>query len=675
MQFKKIMFSIVFIIHLFSPLTAEQKSATQIIVTILDDSEPALYRDEIAKNGTLRENLGSAATTLLAALLEEQCVIIVNSSVVHYLMRYLQEISNNPLGLIPRLTIEPHNWIKKKISDYLYVLIPKNYAYRLSHYKECKKLFTNSLNAQELTLGIQFKSLRDIGDFDFMNPNNHYHKDIYPIKEKSETFYFPYSRLTSTRQISWISDHYIKHLKNIFITKEAYKNFPHLMPHSIVIAEGHGSPYYSLKRKIKDLEGYGYESQQEVQRLKLLQLQGKIVQYGGQLAGFNSEDFGTFVEFLEENLSVHLLFFNTCYGSEVNTQEALGDAVISFPIISGAISSGVSTDSIGTYESWMSRNYHDVKRDVEIHLIQPNYKCFFEAISPHTYLSDEVCLQALQHIYSFSKKTSDSYNNIPSIKRQGSPWKILKRPGIIILDEKVTEQQNGYSLDISPFLKADTLSIEDREKYPEIILVQTTKIPYEIVFSNTQSRDTPAFISVAPGDAVHHFAKIDARVFLLSSFFRAFFKIPDLHETKMFVIDELVIKNNIKNITPNELIILRNVVVAHEVDCVDEETIFKKSIFFEHNNVEWQVTTTGENAPLVQCLQKARHPENVKQLVQALKMQQFSVHALVCEKEQMNEDREEESQSLLQEEKQDKNNQVIHNSMFTHVLAWFYSFL
>lgn len=108
-MFKKLLF----LFCLYVPLCLlAQPFASEIVLIIIDDTEPS----GVTRDGQLKryEGLGAAGTDLLTALYEEECIIIVSSSVVQYVMRYIKDISSNPFDLHPKPVIKPQNWIKKK---------------------------------------------------------------------------------------------------------------------------------------------------------------------------------------------------------------------------------------------------------------------------------------------------------------------------------------------------------------------------------------------------------------------------------------------------------------------------------------------------------------------------------------------------------------------------------
>ena len=604
MHFKKIIL-LCTAFCLFLKLSSEQNFETHLVMTILDNSEPSEYRNEIEQNGTLTENLGASATYLLIALLEEQSIIIVNSSVVHYLMRYLKEVSNNPLNLIPLQIIKPHHWIKKKISNYLYILIPRHYFNNLHTQKKFQQTPAR-FDSQELTLGIPFKMLTELRDYDFINPAFHCALHTYPSHTETEEVTLYSKTIVFTRELSWISRHFIEHLSTIFISKKEYWNCKNLAPRYIMIASGHGSPHYALAQRIKELQKYGSHATQEINYLKQLTSSGKTAYYGGSIAGLNSKDFGEFANFLTEHCNVRLLFFNTCYGSELNIQEALNAASINFPIISGALANGTAKNVIHTETSWDSYS-----QNTTAYIIKPVFKEFLTKLNheKHVY-SDSLLLEALHAIYHVSEKNDQSYNNIPSIKRPDTPWRVFEQPFMIVLNEELTDRQNGESLDVS--CKIHT-HLPTMCQNPIILLLQTSHIPYKLIISGQKYIDVPAFISYLPGDATHHFTNIDAHTISPFSFFRAFFKIPDLQEHKIFLIDEVTLKNNVPELAPcGAIITLKNVVICNEIDYDTTEELVKKSISFECCGTTWSIITKGEENPSVQHLKKIILPPQEK---------------------------------------------------------------
>jgi hypothetical protein len=315
-----------------------------------------------------------------------------------------------------------------------------------------------------------------------------------------------------------------------------------------------------------------------------------------------------------------LLFFNTCYGAEINTLEALGEqSSISFPIISGTLSNGVSESTIEREESW--RVYD--RSDLKVYLTKPIFKNFVDLLSAHSVYSDDIICQAFDHIYSFSKKEDASYNNVLCIKRPGEGWKVLARSNIVEIDDALLQQHKGEDLDVSVLFDKVVPST-----CPHIILLKTAALPSKFILSGKKSIQLPAFISWLPGDALHYFEKIEAQTFLLSEFFRAFFKIPDLKENKTFIIDELIVKNNIQNVlgSTEEFVHLRNVVITNEIDFAAIQTENpKKSIFFEYNNTGWYVATRNDEM-LAQCVQKVTTPETIKQLLRQIREGNYKLH-------------------------------------------------
>lgn len=560
---------------IISTSAMQPKFASHLLMTILDDSEPVEYRSEIDAHGNLKGNLGMSATQLWAALLEETGIIIVNSSVVRYLMQYIATFEQaaqidgtqySNLFSLPQ-KIAPQNWLKKKISDELYVLVPKKYAATLPTYTKLKNLdlSKSSYTLEELALGIKLKNKTDISDKDFMSVDFHKKKDEYG-KHKRESIIEKQGGITTiTYELSWISDHFIKNINNIFITQQEYqKNSPSVsdaVPRFIVATFGHGSTYRSIEEKIKELQKYsGPKVTEKIQRLQKLYEKGKRGYTGGQVAGLNSKDFGTFAKFCENNLVVKLIFLNTCYGAEVNLHEALVDTAeditgelpklsFSFPIISGAFSTAKAYTSVLTKGGGTSTqttygpNKKIIKQEVTKkpkYLAVPVFQKFLDVLNTSTTPNHALFIDALQHIYLLYTQTG-AYNNIPMIKEGSQPWQPLLAQGTYFtIDQQMVQKQGTQPLTLSN--KVDLV-------FPDVFYT-----PFPLIMSASKM---PTFISKTAGDAGHEFATIKASNFKFSDFIKAFFTIPDLADTKAFFIKNLEVMNkNGTAITLNDILII-----------------------------------------------------------------------------------------------------------------------
>lgn len=577
-------------LSIFSSCSGNQ-FATHIIITCIDDSEPSLSQGEIDQQGKLFK-LGAISSTLYMALLEEQCAIIVCSSLMHFLTRYLTEVSDNPFDLQPKKTINPKNWIPVKIDNYLYLLIPHKYAASIPSYTTLtsKNFLNPTYTPEELALGLKFKNKEVISSQNFLNPLTYKQYATYPTFEFEEITSTQGSNWigTITEKIpsSWISHHFIKHFviraplifthktvalvnhgrSTILITNEEYRElFPKLsetelnkiIPQPIILAEGHGSPYSSLQQKIEELEMAQIrnnilesEFTKKLDHLKKLYTQGKKSYRGGNIAGFNPKDFGTFTHFLAYNTATKLLFFNTCFGNEVNIQEALHDiegeaavelsnTVFPFPIITGAMTNSTAISETQVLESANVDLDTGEKFDIKKYFTKPIFKKFFDTLNTSASPSHDLLLQALDFIYSISPKN----NNIPFIKEGTRPWQPLlpAKKFFSITPEFVQKQKTPIDL-------------SQQMTLPDMILVEAYDIPTPFIINNST---IPFIFSSIPGDAVHTFAEIQAPQVTADVFFKSFFPLQDLKETKAFIIKKLTVldKSNKPTILNNVMIV------------------------------------------------------------------------------------------------------------------------
>ena len=588
-----------------------QKFADHLLFTCIDDSEPLKERGEINNDGTLSKNLGAQASELLAALLEETTIILVNSSLVHYLTRYLKEVNDNPWYLAKK--INPQNWIKKKIDNYIYLLIPKFYAMSLPSYDKISgEILSKSPYTQdEVALGLKLTKKPDISDADFLDPTKHPDKKSYKRHQRKSilesVIETPHETAIYTTEIiyelSWISSQITKSLNDIFITNQEYANIApsdsEIIPRWVVIASGHGSTPLFMKDKIKDLEkflikvaksgGQAPKVTQKLEKLRTLHAQGKQGYTGGQVAGFNSKDFGIFAQFLDKHLTTKLLFFNTCYGAQVNIQEALIDIVddvvtetpaikITFPMISGAFSTA-STHS-GIFYSGFKGGYNT--------LTHPIFKNFIDMLNTSVNPNNLVLLDALQNVYLLSTKRSA--NNIPLVKLPTTDWQpLLPKNSYITIDAAFVQQQNNQPLNLY-------------NKYPDLKFVfpDIFVIPFPVIITTTHM---PTIISKTAGNVVHGFEKILADNIPFDRFIEAFFPIEDTVDIKAFFIKKLTVSYNQK---PQNF---SNVIL---VNLPQKNESVQKLVFFDDNGTTYMLDAKNITGKNIDTLRKKADPKLYK---------------------------------------------------------------
>ena len=536
-------FLLILCLGIFTQIYAEP-FATQIITIFLNNDPSTEYDNKTT--WTAEDYLGTISLELLVALTQEQSIIIVNdtllSSLFYALYIYtdisqkdvefseikLKAFEKNKQNILYIQNMankfNPNNWIKKKLGT-IYILIPKNYiAERMKHVT--KLLKNNDININsvtyslaELTTGIKHLQKNIVSDEDF---ENFIKTTKVPKVQKSKKF----------------SQDFIIDFKKIWISKqEYYKTFNkvlnehgllQLIPQSVIVISGHGS---APEKDYSD----------------------KFTKIGGDIAGLTSDEFGKFVAFIKQSLTTKLLFFNTCYGSEVNVQKALESTAqeldqslqslwFEFPLISGAINTAptyffiknvdfkkfsqeLTEQEVPTSKKFIERGWSKEKNIIENVIIQ-------------AWPLENFILDALKNIYQIS------YNNIPIIRYKDLPWRMLDIPDTINIDEILTKtHEPGQPLDIETFFKGKR-SIKSNytaKIYPRIIAIKTSDIPFPLEISEKYS---PLFISTIPGDSFQTISFINAPKVQLSSLLDSLVPSKDLKEYKIFNIKKITALND-----------------------------------------------------------------------------------------------------------------------------------
>ena len=404
---------------------------TQTILFCIDESEPSFYENQRDRAGNLKKNQGPGASAVdfLAAFYQEECIIIVSASVVSYVMRYIHEVSSNPFHMRPAPSLNPQNWIKKKISDYLYVLIPKKYPQTRINYSDIQTMRSqgnSSYTDEELAIGISYTSKEDISDEEFISPYYHKRNTDYPQEFKKDLV----GEFSAQLPTLWISHHVVTLLDTILIPRSEY-SYKQYVPKTALLLFGHGLKYTSLDERIASLHKIALDNpdakkdvEQEIEMLEKLKKQGEQSYQSGPIAGFEGYDLKRLIEYTQNNARIQMLFIHSCFGSAINLEAALSNSIdeenrlkithISFPIIVTVIS---SSEAIGGY--LLITNKEGISDFSEISI--PSYKNFFQALTtsnlPHN--SDTFFFNAVQYIFLMYQKYK-SYNNIPAIKYPGT---------------------------------------------------------------------------------------------------------------------------------------------------------------------------------------------------------------------------------------------------------------
>lgn len=372
-----------------------------------------------------------------------------------------------------------------------------------------------------------------------------------------------------------VKDYFVQDLSNIFITKRDYKAEKNSsIPTWAVYSKGHGL----MNRFIVSL---------------------------------SLDHFKAFLTFLEDNLLTKLLLYDSCYAAGINAEILYKDAekainkTYSFAIVTSAITDAVSF------------SYHIsliVDRNGEL---QPYA---FEKFDEFLDYATSVPLVNFKQLVSLILNVT---HNIPQIKFPGLPWFSALDNDKVISIGSILAKTRTKPLNLAHFFKKENADVRG-------ILFYAHDIPFELIVTIKN----PRFISMIPGNAIHHIKKISgtgssiSAVELIHGFF-----IQELEVHKTFIIEEL--SGGIGGLgAPLDRVLGTNTGILHNL--IIDLTPLKNTIYFTYNNeVYYAVGMIFEkNLPLKapkeveNIYNKLLHQSRITQqaLVQEFGVEKRSVH-------------------------------------------------
>ena len=503
----------------------------------------------------LTKKYGAMFSYLYAALCEEQSIIIATSSIVHYVMQYLETVSKNPFGVSNSMKIDPKKWIAKKVTAYLYVFVPVDYFFNAYNRSPLKKIYQDNkkYSLDELVVGLKLKDKERIKDEDFMKPETYLSKGFYPEAQR-EIEEVGGGIGTTQWHVSWISKHIITYLNDIFISEKEYRTIfsdrseeelHEIMPARAIILAGHGLPYVSLKERIQSVKSsWGVLGTEEIKRLEELLNKGEIIHRAGMLAGLNADDFGKFVDCLSK-IGTTFFFFNTCFGSPEQVNKALNilaqekeynlaQLSFSFPIVSGAVSESttatiVSKTGFSLLKIPVFKNFFDIltAQAQPLSVQHNNEVTFIVKKSP----TEQTIANALSAIY----KIDPFLNNVPVIKNKDLPWRLLTIPETTaVIDATLARLYTQGVLNLAQFFNTKKL---------DIVVFNTLHIPFTLNFASLNT--FPALIPLLPGDGIYDIKSLEAQDFNLTEVAALIMPMESLTEYKICIFKALHVRNDV----------------------------------------------------------------------------------------------------------------------------------
>lgn len=297
------------------------------------------------------------------------------------------------------------------------------------------------------------------------------------------------------------------------------------------------------------------------------------------LCGLPTDQFQTWLDFLDTKIGAKFLFFKTCYGGGkgldllYQNQKDTVQKTYRCTIASAAVAEVKAVAEI--YMNQFTQFFETLRTDDTIDFVQTlNYASGF--------LSDE----------DFQIKYRQ---NLPLLKLPGLTWvSVLDIPNKIVSIGKTLARSRSpqQPLQISTFFAGRTEKRggpASKVIYPDALLLYADIIPFELVFSRklppTSLEIPPMMISMISGDAVHECARIDASQFGLFEMAHAYLQVAP---HKIFLFQELVVKNDIIN-WPTEqnasLLTLSRVIFFNNIlDPVAKLSRPTYGFYFTHDN-------------------------------------------------------------------------------------------
>ncbi len=235
--------------------------------------------------------------------------------------------------------------------------------------------------------------------------------------------------------------------------------------------------------------------------------------------------FKDFLDFLENKLFTKLLYYQTCYGTGMTSAALYKDAqkgiekTYSFAIITQSLTEAVT--GIKRLEACIKDETLKVKCTID-------YAGFVEKIRS----SDVINYRDL--IAYIVKDWDLGLASFPQIKFPGLPWFSVVDQDKVISIGWVMARTRKRPLDIATFGKK-----REEGEEPLGILLYTDDVPFELVINSDDSDWSPDIISMIPGKARHHLAKISSQSTGIGTLLNSFLQIESLAPEKIFIIDSI----------------------------------------------------------------------------------------------------------------------------------------
>ncbi|HLX53770.1 MAG TPA: hypothetical protein VKR58_07505, partial [Aquella sp.] len=413
-------------ISIFSMRMSERGKASAKRYLGIAQKEEAISkkRDLLIFLDDSEKNLGFVGSNLMAAIVPKAAPIIVSTSVLNNLTM----INEQTRYYLANAVFQSNQWIIKKINNSLILLIPMNYLQVLNIDAGQVKTFDSSLaidTVSDVELRLGLKvNHMETLEYQSMTFTTH-------LTKKFLGYFY-----TSSKAIELgLADYFINTLDAIFCKKLDYQNKKTNIPEWIMYIVGHGELLHSV-------------------------------------ADLSLEDFKKLLHFLDSKINTNLLVISSCYAAGMNANKIYGEIqrgtqeYYSFPIIIRALNDTVASIFNADIEI---EGFWNPKINLKLYI---NFVDFFKKA------------KELEGNYGEIIKSITMWNfiqNTPQIKLPDMEWF-----SVIDTDKKIVSIGTTLVKTRDPQKPLDVVSFFKKD--PEIILLYTDDIPFELVVNSSKMK-------------------------------------------------------------------------------------------------------------------------------------------------------------------------------------------
>jgi hypothetical protein len=469
----------------------QEPFATHTLFIFLDDTEMVF---------------GAVSQTLASALLQEAGPIIVSASLC-------VNINSSEIGKEdPELLLQTFNSINEKWKKPGATIHDESYPHEL---KERTRIFCLAAGLDAETAATKW-IIKEISPRLYLFlPKKYVHAKKISAESVEDDTFMGLDQVTPTEQVlglkvnhmktvtldtiqrpdqppGGLSDYFIDLLNDIFVVNSEYPiNNKAAIPTWAFWATGHGHMHH------------------------------KII-------GLPLPKFQMWLEFLNTKLNTKLLYYWSCYASGVNAEELYEDSKTSlyetypFVLITQAL-----TDTPAATYAWDDLYIDQGKLSLKK---SHDYTNFVDMVTS----SDTLDYRALVEPFAASLRWL-KLGSSPQIKFPGIPWFSVIHIDKVVSVGSIMAKARTEPLDVAHFFKQGNGLVSLLG-----ILLYAQDVPFELVI-NTKSADeyyVPTFVSMIPGNVVHHIKRISSHFNTADDILKQFF-IMLLGAHKVFCIEEL----------------------------------------------------------------------------------------------------------------------------------------